>query len=66
MCGFIYDEERGDFQVGIPPGTAWSALPAEWTCPVCGAARSSFYSREDRFRSNRLKPGKKSGIHEVL
>jgi rubredoxin len=50
MCGYVYDTDTGDPQVDIAPGTAWENIPAEWLCPVCGAAKSSFYSLEDTFR----------------
>jgi len=34
-CGFTYDEEQGNPREGFPPGTPWSAVPEEWTCPDC-------------------------------
>ena len=36
-CGFIYDPEEGDPDGGIPPGTAFTDIPDDWFCPVCGA-----------------------------
>ncbi len=27
---------------GIPPGTPFPQLPAEWVCPMCYAAKSAF------------------------
>jgi rubredoxin len=42
ICGFIYDEEKGWPDDGIPPGTAWEEVPATWTCPECGAAKDDF------------------------
>jgi rubredoxin len=41
-CGYVYDEEAGDPDNGIAPGTKWSELPADWVCPVCGLAKSEF------------------------
>ncbi len=42
-CGpYIYDPVKGDPPRGVKPGTTFTELPAEWTCPVCGAPRSSF------------------------
>ncbi|MBA2348387.1 MAG: rubredoxin [Solirubrobacterales bacterium] len=35
-CGLTYDEEQGIPREGFPPGTAWSAVPDDWTCPDCG------------------------------
>ena len=42
VCGYIYDEEKGDPAAGIPPGTRFSDLPGSWRCPVCGADKSAF------------------------
>jgi flavin reductase (DIM6/NTAB) family NADH-FMN oxidoreductase RutF/rubredoxin len=42
VCGHVYDPAKGEPDTGIPPGTAFEDLPADWTCPVCGAAKSEF------------------------
>jgi len=42
LCGFIYDEEQGWPEDGIAPGTRWEAVPEDWICPECGAAKSDF------------------------
>ena len=42
VCGYVYDPEQGDPDGGIKPGTAFEALPDDWVCPVCGAAKSEF------------------------
>jgi rubredoxin len=42
ICGYVYDESRGDPDRGIPPGTSWDDVPADWTCPDCGAAKDDF------------------------
>ncbi len=42
ICGFIYDEEKGWPDDGIPPGTAWEDVPLTWTCPECGATKDDF------------------------
>lgn len=42
ICGFIYDEAAGIPSAGIAPGTRWEALPEDWTCPLCGAAKADF------------------------
>lgn len=42
ICGFIYEEEKGLPEEGIPPGTRWSDVPASWTCPECGAPKEDF------------------------
>lgn len=42
ICGFIYDEEQGWPDDGIPPGTRWDDVPLTWTCPECGASKEDF------------------------
>ena len=42
VCGFVYEEEKGWPQEGIPPGTRWEDVPENWKCPECGAAKSDF------------------------
>jgi rubredoxin len=42
VCGFVYDEEAGLPDEGIAPGTRWEDLPADWTCPECGARKEDF------------------------
>jgi len=46
MCGFIYEPEEGDELGGIASGTRFADLPAEWTCPVCGAQKTDFETVE--------------------
>ena len=42
ICGFIYHEEKGLPEEGIPPGTCWEDIPLNWACPDCGATKSDF------------------------
>ena len=35
ICGTVYDPGKGDPEHGIPAGTAFEDLPADWKCPVC-------------------------------
>jgi flavin reductase (DIM6/NTAB) family NADH-FMN oxidoreductase RutF/rubredoxin len=42
VCGYIYDPAAGDPDSGIKPGTSFESLPANWTCPICGAEKSNF------------------------
>jgi rubredoxin len=42
ICGWIYDEAVGDPEHGLAPGTAWAAVPMNWTCPECGARKEDF------------------------
>jgi rubredoxin len=41
-CGFIYDPAVGDPAGDIPPGTAFEALPDNWTCPICYVSKDQF------------------------
>lgn len=42
LCGWIYDENIGDPDGGIPAGTRWEDIPDTWKCPVCGANKKNF------------------------
>ncbi|MCK9542439.1 MAG: rubredoxin [Novosphingobium sp.] len=41
-CGYVYRPEYGDPEGGIPPGTPFEALPADWCCPVCDSDKDHF------------------------
>lgn len=45
-CGWIYDPAIGDPKNGIPPGTPFENLPADWRCPVCKQPKSMFFPTE--------------------
>ncbi len=47
ICGHIYDPAEGDPANGIPPGTAFANLPADWYCPDCGATKDDFEPVDD-------------------
>jgi rubredoxin len=34
-CDYTYDEQQGDTHEGYPPGTLFTSLPEEFTCPDC-------------------------------
>jgi len=42
VCGFIYDEAKGDPDSGLAPGTKWEDIPEDWSCPECGVTKSDF------------------------
>ena len=42
VCGYVYDPEVGDAENGIAPGTAFEALPEDWTCPLCSVDKTNF------------------------
>lgn len=35
ICGYVYDEARGEPHRGIKPGTRFEDLPDTYVCPVC-------------------------------
>ena len=41
-CGFVYDEELGDSENGIAPGTKFEDLPDDYECPLCGVGKDMF------------------------
>ena len=45
-CGYIYDPAEGDPDNNVAPGTEFANLPADWVCPVCGAAQDAFEAVE--------------------
>lgn len=47
VCGVIYDEELGDPDSGVAPGTRFEELPDGWYCPDCGSAKDQFTLFED-------------------
>ena len=41
-CGLIYDEQAGDPDSGIAPGTKFEDIPQDWVCPLCGVVKADF------------------------
>ena len=60
VCGYVYDEAKGIPDAGIAPGTKWEALPADWKCLLCGAAKSLF-----REIGAKAEAPKTAAIHET-
>jgi rubredoxin len=42
ICGWIYDEEVGAPEEGLPAGTRWEDVPINWMCPECEARKEDF------------------------
>lgn len=42
ICGYEYDEEQGDPDNGIEPGTKFEDLPDDFVCPLCGVGKDDF------------------------
>ncbi|GAB6071442.1 NADH:flavorubredoxin reductase NorW [Thiomicrorhabdus hydrogeniphila] len=41
-CGLIYDEEFGDEDSGLAPGTRFEDIPDDWYCPLCLVSKDDF------------------------
>ncbi len=52
VCGWVYDEETGDPDSGIEPGTRWEDIPDDWLCPDCGVGKEDFEMIEQSEPSN--------------
>ena len=42
VCGYIYDENVGDSENSIAPGTKFEDLPDTWACPLCSVGKDQF------------------------
>ena len=42
ICGYVYEEQKGDPNAGLPAGTQWNDVPLSWRCPDCGAGKEDF------------------------
>lgn len=42
VCDYVYYETLGDPEHGVEPETKFEDLPADWVCPLCGAAKDQF------------------------
>ena len=45
-CGFVYDEDLGDPNKGITPGTKFEDLPEDYKCDWCGVGKDMFVPQE--------------------
>lgn len=41
-CGYEYNQEIGDPENDVKPGTPFEKLPEEWICPDCGEEKEEF------------------------
>lgn len=48
VCGFVYDEAKGDPDGGLAPGTRYEDIPDHWTCPLCGVSKADLVLIHDR------------------
>ncbi|MDY0146693.1 MAG: FAD-dependent oxidoreductase, partial [Halothiobacillus sp.] len=59
ICGWIYDETKGDPDSGIAPGTRFEDIPEDWSCPLCGVTKADFITMEE-YAAQRASSGPKS------
>ncbi len=46
VCGYVYDEEKGDPDNGIASGTPWEEVDEDFLCPLCGVGKDQFEEME--------------------
>lgn len=46
FCLTLYDEQYGDPDSGIPPGTSFEHVPPGYSCPLCGGPKADFSAVE--------------------
>ena len=42
ICGYVYDEAKGDPDNGIAPGTKWEDVAEDFVCRLGGADKDVF------------------------
>ena len=47
VCGYVYDEEQGDPESGIAPGTKWEDVPDDYLCPLYSVGKDLFEEKPD-------------------
>jgi rubredoxin-NAD+ reductase len=47
VCGYVYDEAKGDPEHGLAPGTRFEDIPDDWYCPDCHVTKADFVAVKD-------------------
>jgi rubredoxin len=42
ICGWVYNEQEGLPDEGIPAGTRFADIPDDWRCPLCDVDKGDF------------------------
>jgi rubredoxin len=42
ICGHVYDSEKGEPKLDVPPGIDFTDLPNDFPCSVCFASKTEF------------------------
>lgn len=61
-CGYVYKPNKGDPKNGIIAGTPFTALPATWKCPTCGAKQAAFTNIGILGKASGFKENQKYGL----
>ena len=54
LCGYEYNPATGDLENGIEEGIDFEDLPADWTCPLCGASKEDFTEEQRESEDDEL------------
>ena len=46
VCGYVYNEQLGEPENGITPGTKFEDLPEDYACPLCAVGKDMFSKAE--------------------
>jgi rubredoxin len=46
VCGWIYDEAKGDPDYDLAPGVPFEDLPDDFVCPLCGVGKDMFEEQQ--------------------
>ena len=65
-CGLIYDEEKGDPDSGIAPGTRFEDIPDDWECPLCGVTKTDFEPFEAKSKMRKATTPDHAYDHKVI
>jgi rubredoxin/redox-sensitive bicupin YhaK (pirin superfamily) len=65
-CGFLYDEEAGLPEHGLPAGTRWEAISEDWCCPDCGTPKHRFEMVELPYADEQSVAGANRPVPEPL
>lgn len=47
ICGWVYEEELGNAEMDIEPGTKFEDLPDDFECPECYAGKEAFTDSDE-------------------
>lgn len=66
ICNWVYDEEKGDPDEGLAPGTRWQDIPDDWCCPECGVGKAEFEMVQVKETAEVLSPQAQSVLNPII